>query len=199
MEEEDKIIANALNIPLQEYKSKTVLYSSEYGKEIIFGNKSHSIQGDIFYLVEVDDRVKIKRIVFVESILNMILLLKSKKIIISPNLVFVVSNNPESSLHEILNSKFKIIISYTFAFAKTIQGKIQLIKTLLFALGCNTVRIFSSENKISVFYDNNEKHVNSNTSLYLLIRYFNFKKSVFHVVSLGYNVYNLKHLYEYKD
>lgn len=199
MEEEDKIIANALNIPLQEYKSKTVLYSSEYGKEIVFENKAHSIQGDIFYLVEIDDRVKIKRIIFVESILNMILLLKSKKIIITPNLVFVVSNNPDSSLHEILHSKFEIIISYTLAFAKTIQGKIQLIKTLLFASGCNTVSIYSSESKISVFYDNKEKHVNPSTSLYLLIRYFNFKKSVFDVISLGYNVYNLKHLYDYKD
>lgn len=199
MEEEDKIIANALNIPLQERVSKTVLYSSEYGKEIIFKNKAHSIQGEIFYLVEIDSKVNIKRIIFVESILNMLLLLKSKKVVITPHLVFVVSNNPDSKLYNILNSKFEIIVSYTFAFAKTIQGKNQLIKTLLFVLGCKSVRIYSSENKISVFYDSKVKHVNSNTSLYLLIRYFNFKKLVFNVIPLGYNVYNIKHLYDYKD
>lgn len=149
--------------------------------------------------MELDNKVKLKEIVFVDSILNLICLLRSKKYEVKSNSVFVVSNNPNTSVRLVLRSRFDLVYKYIFAYSKTIQGKIQSLKTMLFLSDFQNVRVNVSDKFLIVDIDEKQKRVRTDVSIQRLIRDFNFSKQNFHFLSLGYNVYNLKYLYGYKD
>lgn len=199
VDDQDKKIAEILHIPYKENKEGYSLFSSAEGEEFIFNNKKHSVLGDILYIVELDNKVKLKEIVFVDSILNLICLLRSKKYEVKSNSVFVVSNNPNTSVSLVLRSRFDLVYKYIFAYSKTIQGKIQSLKTMLFLSDFQNVRVNVSDKFLIVDIDEKQKRVRTDVSIQRLIRDFNFSKQNFHFLSLGYNVYNLKYLYGYKD
>lgn len=197
MEEEDKLIAKLLNIPLDEYDTKTVLYSSNKGSECVFNNKKHSIIGDIFYIVEINAAVNIKNIVFVESILNMILFIKSKKIDITPNLVVIVCNNPSNEIINTILNTYPYILSYTFGFGKSVNSKIQILKLLLYLSGEKVVKVNVDDNNIRIEMRKSAKSISSNILIHHLIRDFQIKNIECKYISLGYNIYNINQLYEY--
>ena len=198
MEEEDKLIAKLLNIPLDECDAKTVLYSSTKGSECVYYNKKHSVIGDILYILEMNTKVKIKNVVFVENILNMILFIKSKKIEVTPNLVVVVCNNPSKEIVNTFLNTYRYVYSYTFGFGKTVNSKIQILKMLLYLSGEKVVKVSVDNNNIHIHKVEATKSISINILIHHLIRDFQIKNIECKYISLGYNIYNINQLYEYK-
>lgn len=199
VEEGDKKIAIMLNISIRENKDSYTLFSSEEGMEIVFRNKKHSVSGDILYVVEFNKEVELKELVFVDSILNLISLIKSKKYSIKSNSVFIVSNNPGVKNIRTIKERFKLSYKYLIAYPRTVQGKIQTLKTILFLCGVQSVRVSNVDEVLTVNINDKSKLIDPLISDNRLVRDFNILKLNIHTIPLGYNVYNLKNLYGYKD
>lgn len=188
-----------LNIPIQENKDSYTLFSSEVGTEIVFKNKKHSVSGDILYVVELNKTVELKELVFVDSVLNLLSLIKSKKYSIKSNSVFIVSNNPGVTTIRAIQERFKLSYKYLIAYPRTVQGKIQTLKTILFLCGVQSVRVSNVDEALIVNINDKSKLIDPLISDNRLVRDFNILKLNIHTIPLGYNVYNLKNLYGYKD
>lgn len=199
MDEQDKAIAKLLNIPYLENKDSCTLFSSPDGIETVFSNKKHSVIGNVFYIVEMNNKVELKEVVFVDSILNLICLIKSKKYSTNSNSVFIVVNNPTPYMNRLIQTRFKMIYKYSLAYSKTVQGKIQTLKTILYLLDIKEIKVSNLDSSLIIDFDSKEKIIDINISPKRLIRDFNFSDFNFQLIPLGYNVHNLKFLYGYKD
>lgn len=199
MDEQDKKIAALLHIPIIENEGNYTLFSNDDGTEIVFENKKHSVNGSIFYIVNLNQKVELKELVFVDSILNLISLIRSKKYNVKNNSVFIVANNPQQSLILNIRELFNLTYKYLLAYPKTVQGKIQSLKTILFFNDISDVRVINSDNHLEVMFDRKMKLIDQNISYSRLLRDFNFQKLHIHSINFGYNVCNLKYIYGYKD
>ena len=199
VEEEDKLIARTFKIPIIQNENSITLFHSEFGTETIYPNKTHSVVGNIFYQIEINNEVEFKHIIFLDSILNLICLIRSKKIKVTSNMVFIVVNNPVTELYYEIKNKFKLIFKISFVFPKTLQGKIQTIKTILYMSDFTNVNVSLENVNIIIKFADKCKSINTNVSFQRIIRDFNFSSLKFNLIPLGYNVFNLKFLYGYKD
>lgn len=199
VDDQDKKIAAILKIPIQENKDSYTLFSDGNGTEIVFKNKKHLMSGNILYIVDLNRNTDLKELVFIDSILNLISLIRSKKYSIKSNTVFIICNNPQDIIIKTIKSRFKMIYNYLFAYPKTIQGKIQTVKTILLLNEAQDVKVFNQGDSLSIQFNNKLKIINSAISYSRLLRDFNFQKLHINSINLGYNVYNLKHIYGYKD
>jgi hypothetical protein len=199
VDDQDKKIAAILKIPILENKDSYTLFSDGNGTEIVFKNKKHLMSGNILYIVDLNRNTELKELVFIDSILNLISLIRSKKYSIKSNTVFIICNNPQDIIIKTIKSRFKMIYNYLFAYPKTIQGKIQTVKTILLLNEAQDVKVFNQGDSLSIQFNNKLKIINSAISYSRLLRDFNFQKLHINSINLGYNVYNLKHIYGYKD
>lgn len=199
VDDQDKKIAAILKIPIQENKDSYTLFSDGNGTEIVFKNKKHLMSGNILYIVDLNRNTELKELVFIDSILNLISLIRSKKYSIKSNTVFIICNNPQDIIIKTIKNRFKMIYNYLFAYPKTIQGKIQTVKTILLLNEAQDVKVFNQGDSLSIQFNNKLKIINSAISYSRLLRDFNFQKLHINSINLGYNVYNLKHIYGYKD
>ena len=199
VDDQDKKIAAVLKIPIQENKDSYTLFSDGNGIEIVFKNKKHLMSGNVLYIVDLNRNTDLKELVFIDSILNLISLIRSKKYSIKSNTVFIICNNPQDIIIRTIKNRFKMIYNYLFAYPKTIQGKIQTVKTILLLSEAQDVKVFNQGDTLSIQFNNKLKIINSAISYSRLMRDFNFQKLQIDSINLGYNVYNLKHIYGYKD
>jgi hypothetical protein len=199
VDEECKLIAQALKIPFVENGDGCALFSSPQGSEVVYTNKKHSVIGNIFYLIEIDKDCQLKEIVFIDCLLNLIVLIKSKKYTLKNNSVFVVINNPTAQLGSVLDGRFSFRYKYLLAYPNTIQGKIQVLKTILFLLKEQEVRVSYPGNNFIVHLNDKERIIDINVTIQRLIRDFNRLKYNISAIPFGRNIYNLKQLYGYRD
>ena len=109
VDDQDKKIAAVLKIPIQENKDSYTLFSDGNGIEIVFKNKKHLMSGNVLYIVDLNRNTDLKELVFIDSILNLISLIRSKKYSIKSNTVFIICNNPQDIIIRTIKNRFKMI------------------------------------------------------------------------------------------